>query len=353
MSYATNGYLLNSASQCLRCSNLGTTSSAGTGNCEKCSGTTGNICDKCSDGVNPSTLVGTISGTSPLSGGNLVSAYLGSYLTADKKCNLCINNCLKCKDDSSCDICADGWYRNPSTATCTRCELSNCVTCAEKDKCTDCAVGYARTAFGQCVQCTGAGVVSCSSASVATQCADTYFLDAGTCRSCGSGCKKCLNTGSTPGNCVVCNAGQAPSAGLPTTCTDILVGVAVSGSTTASVANAPCKASTAAGATTCQMTFTFTRTTTDTSSAITVSFSTVNAITTGASATTTWTGATVGGTSGTQLGTIIIPAGALTANAIATKQNVDTATGTLSVTVTSVANLYTATGSTAVFTWTA
>jgi len=164
----------------------------------------------------------------------------GMYFNPNlKSCASCSPGCKACKFGATaeCTECLDGFYMDAFTKECDRCveAMPYCLTCDSPTKCTECMAGYyvdngvckkyangcllgngdqcdrcAKGKFvnnGTCVNCNIDNCDDCIDAKTCASCITGYYLDAGVCKVCSSGCRAC----SSADFCQACKPGKALS----------------------------------------------------------------------------------------------------------------------------------------------
>ena len=74
------------------------------------------------------------------------------YLTPEKTCADCPENCLKCSDATKCDTCDADYELTTDGKSCLKCQVLNCDTCTDDPfKCTKCADKFTLKSETECV----------------------------------------------------------------------------------------------------------------------------------------------------------------------------------------------------------
>lgn len=76
---------------------------------------------------------------------------IGYFRKSETECSSCVGGCSQCENGEYCDICREGFYHTPDML-CSRCP-DNCQMCLEKDQCRQCMRSYFLTSNGGCSSC--------------------------------------------------------------------------------------------------------------------------------------------------------------------------------------------------------
>ena len=148
------------------------------------------------------------------------------FTVLNNKCEACLPNCKRCDNSIlQCDACKKGQGNlNSITKTCTvQCNVLNCEQCGDgnSNACQACAQGYRLNALFLCEKCLldncgscSADISQCDAVSGVNPCLDGYFLNAGQCVKCDSGCRRC----SLAGVCLACNVSDSKFMWMDMTC---------------------------------------------------------------------------------------------------------------------------------------
>lgn len=105
------------------------------------------------------------------------------YFSLNGKCKNCIYNCLKCKNNITCDVCYDGYYPKNISTTHTECKkcFKNCKKCKNDTNCQECFGGYFVKNNNSCVACPSHCKV-CKNEKNCTECFSFYKLSGSVCK---------------------------------------------------------------------------------------------------------------------------------------------------------------------------
>lgn len=211
------GYYLDSTSEG---TSSGYTCSQCAPECSLCTGPTKDDCSQCSSGYY------MISNTSTCSS-NCPDGYYAD--SSSLECQTCHPACLTCvgSDQSSCSLCAAGFYLQPDLKTClTSCPSqgywadssgNNCLQCS-----TECASCFGST-NADCLTCSPGNYLQPGTTVCFPSCPNSYYADTSTqtCVSCHSNCAQCFGPAIT--QCTSCVSGyfvNASATTCQTTCSD-------------------------------------------------------------------------------------------------------------------------------------
>ena len=131
-----------------------------------------------------------------------------------KRCQPCSENCMECNFVLGCRKCDPGYYKDTGLkATCHRCP-DGCSDCSSNKKCSGCTnpahfLGIDETSCSdncrdkeykeettkRCRACHDTNCLKCDKTGKCKQCPNIgFYLDSGSCQSCPTGCKTCLNS---------------------------------------------------------------------------------------------------------------------------------------------------------------
>ena len=113
------------------------------------------------------------------------------------KCN--ITGCIECNTSAICTKCFNNdFYLDTGTNTCKQCAdtLTNCIRCSDMDTCVECQIGFYEDATTKkCVECPG-NCLACQTNTNCTECKVGYWALGGSCVRCtDTGCISCNQTG--------------------------------------------------------------------------------------------------------------------------------------------------------------
>ena len=148
----------------------------------------------------------------------------GFYLTENKKCRSCAENCGSCTGGqlSQCRYAKNGFYYNPSSQSIEQCRDTSCASCTAADVCSACKEGYyvANKTVGsngmENVECEACGIDNClycaqkedqiKSATyiTCTLCKTGYGIVSGKCEKCPDFCAYCHEESK---ECTFCESG--------------------------------------------------------------------------------------------------------------------------------------------------